>query len=293
MADRLPPLVWLRSFEAAARHLSFSQAARELALTQPAVSRHIRLLEARLGQPLFYRLPQSLQLTEAGRSYLPAIQDGFHRITAGTSEIFGGLAAEPLTIRTTPGFAEFWLAPRLNDFLAQYPDIDVRISSTVWQAEAVEGDVDLEIRYGEGHWPGASAQRLTDDDVFPVCQPELASFLRSEPVRLAEQRLFHTVGFQVGWPDWLAAAGLGEAGEKARQSHFDTAVLPLNLAAQGAGVALGRTSLAATYLADGRLAAPFDLTLRSDEAFYLAWPEEIAVRPAARAFATWLETVVA
>ena len=113
MARRLPPAQALHAFEAAARHMSFTEAARELGVTQAAISQRIRLLEHRLGQPLFLRHPRGLELTDAGRALVPAVHDAFERLTSGIAEVFGAPADAPLTVRMTPGFAAHWLAPRL------------------------------------------------------------------------------------------------------------------------------------------------------------------------------------
>ena len=131
----LPPLPWLRAFEVSARHLSFTSAARELGLSQAAVSKQIKLLELKLGEPLFFRFPRSLGLTKAGEAFLPKVQDAFERLSAGASEVFGPRRADVLTIRCAVGFAVNWLAPRLPDFMARHPDIALRLISSVWNED--------------------------------------------------------------------------------------------------------------------------------------------------------------
>lgn len=283
-----PPLNWLRAFEAAARLNSFTEAGRELGVTQSAISQNVRLLEARLGQRLFERLPQRLELTESGKAYLPAVQEGFRHIAAGTREVFGPAHGDRVTLRVTPGFAEFWLGPRLPQLYAAAPDLNLRITSTVWEIEFEAGGTDLEIRYGDGHWPGLVAEKLTVDRMFPVAAPEIGARLAAEPAALAHERLLHAIGFRVTWPTWLDAAGLSDVVDGSSGDHFDTAVLPIELAERGCGVALGRSSLVADKLAEGRLVAPLTPALETDEAFYLVRPVDVPLSADAARLAAWL-----
>lgn len=286
--QNLPPPAWLRTFEAAARHMSFTDAAAELHVTQSAVSQHIRLLEDRLGHALFHRLPRGLRLTEAGKAYLPVVHDAFERLTLGTEEVFGRAGDTPLTVRATPGFIELWLGPRLQRLFARHPDLDLRVTSSIWNTDFVETGVDLEIRYGDGEWSGLDSERLTREQLFPVCTPALAEALAGDPANLAEARLLHTDGFLNGWPEWLRHAGVDDRVDGGSGCHFDTAVLPTRLAADGLGVALGRSSLVADLLARGELVAPFATTLPTVEAFFAAWPSDAPLRPEAAALLDWL-----
>ncbi len=288
MARPLPPPAWLRTFEAAARNLSFTRAARELHVTQSAVSQQIRSLEDRLGQPLFHRLPQSLQLTDAGRAYLPVVRDAFERLTLSTEQLFGYARGDLVTIRATPAFGEFWLAPRLHELFAQHPRLEVRVISTVWNAELIESGVDLEIRYGMDEWSELQTRRLTRESVTPVCSPGLAAWLEGDPERLAGVRLLHTDGFRNDWPEWLHRAGVTKNVDGSSGSRFDTAILPLKLAEEGQGVALGRRSLIERQLEAGRLVAPFEPPLPIDEAYYVTWPADQPLRPEAEAVRDWL-----
>ncbi len=284
----LPPLSWLRAFEAAARLMSFTQAGREIGVTQSAISQNVRLLEAHLGERLFERLPNWLELTEAGKAYLPAVQDGFHRISSGTQEVFGPIRRERVTLRTTPGFAAAWLAPRIGDFYAKAPEVNLRIVSTIWDRGFEAGAADLEVRYGDGDWAGLHCERLTVERVFPLASPRLAAELAADPAGLADQRLLHTIGFRLTWPSWLDAAGLKETVDGSSGDHFDTAVTSLAVAERGLGVALSRTSLAAEHLARGTLVAPFETALETDEAFFMVWPTNAPLAPDAARFVDWL-----
>ena len=282
----LPPLSWLRAFEASARHLSFTNAAMELNLTQAAVSKQVKLLEHHLREPLFDRLPRSLALTKAGAAYLPKVSDAFERLSAGTQEVFGRRRLGMLTVRAQVGFATAWLAPRLPDFLARHPKLQLRIVSSVWAEEYEAGTFDLDIRYGFGAWPGFRADRVTRECLVPLCRPEVAARLRG-PGDLADERLLHVLGYRDGWADWLAGAGAGGV-DPARGLWFDTTPMALEVAAAGGGVALGRSSMTARDLALGRLVKPFALELPVEEGFFLVAPETGAQHADTDLFRDWL-----
>ncbi len=286
MAYKLPPLSWLRAFEASARHLSFTQAAEELLLTQAAISKQIKLLEQHLREPLFERKPRSLVLTKVGAAYLPKVQDAFDRLGAGTQEVFGGRRAEMLSVRAPVGYSVNWLAARLPRFVDAHPATPVRIVSSVWAEDFETERYDLDIRYGHGRWPGFRADRLTWEVLEPLCLPELAARLRS-PDDLAGERLLHVLGYQEGWASWLSA--VGARGVNAGSGlHFDTSLMALEVAANGGGVALGRRSMTGRDLASGRLVRPFDFALPIEESFYLVAPEGRPTHPDATRFRDWL-----
>jgi LysR family transcriptional regulator, glycine cleavage system transcriptional activator len=286
MAYRLPPLTWLRAFEAAARHMSFTDAAEELHLTQAAVSKQVKLLEQTLREPLFLRRARSLALTRAGEAYLPKVQDAFDRLGAGTAEVFGTRRAEMLTVRVQVGFAVNWLAPRLPGFLDAHPRVPLRIVSSVWAEEVEAGRHDLDIQYGTGHWPGFRVDPLVAESLQPVCRADVAARLAA-PADLARERLLHVVGYQQGWATWLDAAGT--RGVNAGSGvHFDTSLMALEVAAQGGGVALGRRSMADKEVAQGRLVRPFALAVPVAEGFHLISPEEGMAHPDSHVFRAWL-----
>ena len=286
MSQRLPPLTWLRAFEAAARHLNFTHAATELNLTQAAVSKHVKLLEHHLREPLFERLPRSLVLTKIGAAYLPKVQDAFDRLTAGTEEVFGARTEESLLVRAPIGFAVNWLAAKLPRFIDSHPAINVRIVSSIWAADYEMEGYDLDIRYGLGHWSGFSASRLTWETLTPLCLPAVAARLTT-PDDLAGENLLHVLGYQDGWATWLAAAGAARV-NAGSGLHFDTSLMAFEVAANGGGVALGRHSMATKELSSGRLVRPFDRTVDIAECFYLVEPEKGASHPDAGPFRDWL-----
>jgi LysR family transcriptional regulator, glycine cleavage system transcriptional activator len=284
----LPPLPWLRAFEVSARHLSFTSAAQELGLSQAAVSKQIKLLELKLGEPLFHRFPRSLRLTKAGEAFLPKVQDAFERLAAGAREVFGPRRADVLTIRCVVGFAVNWLAPRLPDFMARHPDIALRLISSVWNEDGGGEAFDLDIRYGDGKWPGVNSERLTHEELQPVCSPTMIKDgLLKTPADLLGQTLIHVLGYKEGWALWLKKAGVKQASANPGL-QCDTSLMAFELAAEGAGVALGRTSMIGKELSSGRLAAPFALAVPVEEGFHLVSRENAQNARQAEVFREWL-----
>lgn len=284
MKPDLPPLTWLRAFEAAARTLSFTHAATELHITQAAVSKHVKSLESHLRQPLFLRRPRGLELTKSGAAYLPKVQDAMTRLAIGTREVFGQRRTSVLTLRCAVSFAVNWLTPRLPDFFEQHPGKSIRLLSSVWSDAFDADEFDLDIQYGTGHWPGFNSHRLTWETITPLCAPSLAL---SAPDDLRDHRLLHVMGYHEGWGIWLKAAGTRNI-DAGSGLHLDTSLTAFELAANGGGIALGRKSLAEHALASGRLVAPFDLAVPIDEAFHLMRPAGSSGHPDAPAFVDWL-----
>lgn len=292
MPRRFPPAQMLHAFDEAARHMSFTEAARALGITQAAVSQRIRMLEHQLGQELFVRLPRGLELTEAGRAFVPASHEAFDRLATGIAEAFGPVGDAPVTLRTTPGFASHWLARRLPAFQRAHPQIRLRVTSAVWPSDYDLAGVDLEIRYGRGVWEGVEALPLMHEQVTPACCPAIAERL-SRPKDLAGETLLHAVGFEVGWPQWLAAAGVPGLADTAPALHCDTLATVMAFAAEGCGVALGRTGLIDTLVREGRLVTPFAERVDTGETFFAVRVAGREPRAEAQAFWQWLGAVAA
>ncbi|MBY4678120.1 transcriptional regulator GcvA [Marinobacterium arenosum] len=290
MKKKLPPLNWLRSFEASARHLSFTHAATELNLTQAAISQQVKGLETQLGAALFKRLPRGLELTDAGAAYLPAVRESIERLTVATEEVFGQRRTELLTVRVNMVFFMTWLARRLHRFRAQYPDINLRITSNIWVDERERSvETDMEIRYGKGGWESMQSDRLTRDELFPVCSP---AYLQQDkplnsPQDLVHHTLLHVVGYEEGWGYWLNQTGYDNV-PISQGFQFDTLVTALEMAVLGEGLALGRSSLVHDMIESGRLVAPFEQRVATEEAFYLVYPAQQLKHPHADAFRSWL-----
>ncbi|GAB55440.1 LysR family transcriptional regulator, glycine cleavage system transcriptional activator [Glaciecola punicea ACAM 611] len=290
MKKKLPPLNWIRSFEAAARHLSFTHAAVELNLSQAAISQQIKGLEHQLGTVLFKRLPRGLELTNAGAAYLPIVHESVERLRVATEEIFGQGRTNLLTIKVNLVFFMNWLAPKISDFRITYPEINLRITSNIWiNDKDTPSDNDFEIRYGKGKWKGLQAERLTWDNLLPVCSP---NYLNSNaplitPNDLANHTLLHVIGYEDGWGYWLNQTN-HEHLKISQGFQFDTLITALEMAILGEGIALGRTSLVDEMLSSGKLIAPFKEQIATDEAFYLAYASSNLIHPHANKFKEWI-----
>jgi LysR family glycine cleavage system transcriptional activator len=295
MSARLPSLNGLRAFEAAARHLSFTNAADELNVTQTAISHQIKRLEDELGIKLFIRQNRSLALTPQGRDYLPGVRAAFNDLRLATDRLKRRGNDHVLTISTLASMASKWLLPRISAFQELHPDIDVRITTSTSIVDFKSGDVDAAIRYGRGQWPGLRADWLTADHLFPVCSPALLK--GSKPLRkpedLARYTLLHSSGgYDDDWRLWLTAAGLPADISKHAGLSFDMIFMTLQAAIDGLGVAIGRTTYVEGDLAKGRLVMPFDIRLPADAGFYLVSPEASADTPKLKAFRDWLLSLV-
>jgi LysR family transcriptional regulator, glycine cleavage system transcriptional activator len=292
MTPRLPSLNGLRAFEAAARHLSFTQAASELNVTQTAISHQIRRLEEELGIRLFIRKNRALALTPQARDYLPGVRAAFNDLRLATDRLLRKDDDNVLTISTLASLAAKWLLPRLSTFQETHPGIDVRITTSTGLVDFRNGDVDAAIRYGRGHWPGIRADWLMADELFPVCSPALLKGDRPLkcPQDLAHHTLLHTTsGYEDDWRLWLTAAGLpADISSKPTTATFDLIFMTLQAAIDGTGVAMGRTSYVQDDIAKGRLVVPFKIALPADAGFYLVSPETAAEPPKLAAFRKWL-----
>lgn len=285
---RLPALNALKAFEAAARHESFTKAARELNVTQGAVSHQVKALEAELGLRLFDRERQRLAITEAGRSYLEVVRDAFDRLASGTERLLQRRKGGILTVTTSPNFAAKWLVHRLGRFAEAHPGIDLRLGAAKEHVDFAGEDVDVAIRHGDGRWPGLHVTRLCVEELFPVCAPSLTKgrgALRS-PTDLAHHTLLHLEGPQ-DWARWLEAAGVTTI-DVSRGPVFSERSMAIDAAIGGQGVALARSALCAWDLLAGRLVRPFLFGLKVPYAYWIVCPKANAELPKIAAFRGWL-----
>jgi LysR family glycine cleavage system transcriptional activator len=291
MAVRLPPLNALRSFEVAARHLSFSKAAEELHVTHSAVSHQIKALEEWLGTPLFRRVNRGLLLTEPGQAYLRPVRESFQKLGEATWRLKAKGRSGPLTVSVMPSFASKWLVPRLRTFRERHPDIDVRVSATPDLIDFDRDDVDVAVRYGRGNWSTElRSDLLIRESMFPVCSPKLLEGpLSLKSIQdLRHHTLLTDYDWRVDfWQLWLDAAGVTDLVPKHSLS-FNYSNLMLQAAIDGLGVALTQNALAGDDLAAGRLVRLFDVTLPTDFAYYVVTPSLAAMRPKIVAFRDWL-----
>jgi LysR family transcriptional regulator, glycine cleavage system transcriptional activator len=239
-----------------------------------------------LQHPLFIRRARSLELTTTAEAYLPKVQDALERLALGTREVFGRRRTEALTVRCAVSFAVNWLAPRLPDYQRRFPDRPLRLLSSVWSDAFDPQAHDFDIQYGRGNWPGLISHRLTWERITPLCAPQTARDLQSAD-DLRHVPLLHVLGYQEGWGIWLNAAK-ARLVDPGQGMQLDTSLTAFALAAQGAGVAMGRSSLAAHDRMSGRLVAPFGLEVPVDEAFHLLERQGADLHPDADSFREWI-----
>jgi LysR family glycine cleavage system transcriptional activator len=295
MARQLPGLGALKSFEAAARLLSFTRAAEELGVTPAAVSYQMRSLENQLGIELFRRTSRVVELTEAGRTLLTGVGEALDGIAWTVARLRGTEGRPRLTATTSPSFAAKWLVPRLHRFLERHPDADVRVDVSDRLVDLSHEEVDLAVRFGNGRYPGLRVDRLFEETIFPVCSPKLLTGRRplKQPRDLRHHTLIH-VEWQAQWatwPDWrmwLLAAGLRDL-DPQRGLHFTQTAIALQAAIDGQGIALSESTLVADDLASGRLVRPFEMSIRGPAEFaYYALTSPGETRPLVKAFRDWI-----
>lgn len=291
-----PPLTMLRTFEAAARLLSFTRAAQELHVTQAAVSQQIRQLEAILGVRLFKRLNRALLLTDAGQEYAQPVREAMRMIAEATRRLSGDQSRGRLTISVLPSIAARWLVPRIGRFRQDHPDIDLRLHTSFTPVNFRDEGVDAALRLGR--WGRRSrsehlhGEMLMREYIFPVCSPKLVG--GTPPMRRPEDLRFHTLlqDEYIDWNDWFHAVGVNVTDSHEGPAFFDSA-MSLQAAVDGVGVALGRTPLVARDLMSGRLVAPFSLRVPHKHAYRLVCPEGDQDLPKIRAFRDWLVAEIA
>ncbi|MES2265063.1 MAG: transcriptional regulator GcvA [Pseudomonadota bacterium] len=299
MARKIPPLNPLLTFEVAARHLSFARAAEELCVTAAAVSHQIKTLEDSLGMPLFVRQPKSLQLTEAGRAYLPGVQQAFRQLAEATHQLH--LRGQPsvLKVNVPPTFAVKWLIPRMDRFMKAHPEIDLKISTSTQPLDFTRDQFDLVIRYGRGQYAGMRSERCLSVEVFPVCSPSLQA--GPHPLRVPDDLRHHTLLHDDSryadvsnpdWASWLSVAGV-EGIDATRGPSFWPSHLVLDAAIDGLGVALAKKAWVEIDLAEGRLVRPFELSIPVEYAYYVIYPEERVGNMRITSFVDWVRAEVA
>ena len=287
----------LRAFEASARHQSFSLAAQELNVTPAAVGQLVRTLEDWLGSPLFVRSTSGrarLVTTEVAEQALPDIRAGLERLAVGLERLRSGSAGGVLTVAVSPAFAAKWLLPRIERFQAAWPETDLRLDTSLKPVDFVAQRIDVGVRYGRGQWPGLAAEKLMDEEVYPVCAPALlATATLQAPGDLRGQVLIHdqsvdtSTGF-ASWQAWLRHAGVqGVPTDRGLRINNSAAVL--QAAIDGQGVALARSVMAHDDLAAGRLVRLFpQVRLESALAYYVVYRPECIAPPKVAAFRDWL-----
>jgi LysR family glycine cleavage system transcriptional activator len=288
MSDYLPPLAAIRVFEAAARHLSFTRAARELGMTQAAVSYQIKLLEERVGSPLFLRRPREVALTEAGERLAPEVSRSFEILREAFID-FGAREHGTLIVNTMHTFAAQWLAPRLGIFQLRHPEIAVRLETTDRLVDFSREQVDVVVRAGKGVWPGLNAVKLLDVRFTPMLSPALAASIGGvhEPADILKLPLLDAD--DPWWILWLDAYGLPHDVLKQQKTpSMNMQTFDAIAAMTGQGVTLLTPDYFQRELAEGRLIQPFERVFGEGTSFWLAYPEGRRNVAKIKAFRDWV-----
>jgi LysR family glycine cleavage system transcriptional activator len=288
---KLPAFSLFRTFDAAARHGSFRNAADELCITPSAVSQQIHRLEASLGVKLFRRLPRRVELTRQGASLATSVQESIVMLQTACDQVTRQQDGTTICVNASPGLGSSWLVSRLPDFRAQHPGVTVMLQASNEDIDFRRQDVDLAIRWGNGRWPGARVTRLARDSVFPVCSPEFRDRHRLHGLQdldaLRDVTQLHVTAQGNTWSDWLAAAGHGIIAFRDIQ-YFGDATLMLKAAMHGQGICLSSYLLVEHDLLANRLVRPFDVDLKLAVGYYVLTNRRSDDRPAVAWFREWI-----
>ncbi|MBC8719519.1 LysR substrate-binding domain-containing protein [Ochrobactrum sp. Marseille-Q0166] len=293
MTTVLPSLAAIRVFESASRHASFTRAAEELGMTQAAVSYQIKLLEERVGAPLFLRKPRQVELTELGKRLAPAINDAFETMRAAFASAREDTQGV-LTISAVVTFASNWLVQRLGSFQMQHPALAVRLDTSNDIIDFSTSNVDMAIRAGRGNWPGLEAHELIKAQFSPMLSPKLIESVGGirEPSDLLRLRAVDPN--DPWWKIWYKAAGIENPDIKGNSfSRYGAQHLEGRAAAAGQGVGILTPAFHAAELASGQLVQPFDLLCDDGQAYWLVYPKARKNMPKIRAFREWILSVLA
>lgn len=288
------PLAGLRGFDAAARHASFTLAARELHLTQSSVSRQIQSIEAALGRPLFVRKTRAIALTPAGQRLARSVRAALEEIDALVDDLRSEGNRRRVGVTTYASFASLWLLPRLSTFSAAQPEVDIRIDASDAFIDLAAEGLDVAIRNCRTDQAPHDAIRLMDEAFIPALSPRLAE--RAGPIRSAADLARLTLlvlenasgaGAEGTWEKWFQLAGV-RAPLDVPRIVFGFVDQSMQAAVRGQGVVLARTALLADFVARGELVTPVPITMRSRYRYFLVTHPETREAPHVRAFCEWL-----
>lgn len=303
---RLPPLNSLRAFEAAARHLSFKNAAHELHVTPGAVSHQVKVLEDSLGLALFRRLTRKLELTPEGHALVPKVQEGLRSLAEAVERVRSRQESRALTVLAPPNFAARWLVPRLAGFTERHPEVDLHIASRPQMIDGRDdgptppGPEDSEagpvamVRFGDGRYAAGRVDEVFSASYVPVCSPKLLA--GPHPLRRPEDLRHHTLlhddtvieeGARPSWGAWLESIGLRDV-DATRGPRFSDASLSFEAALEGLGVALAMRPLVRSEIEAGRLVVPFNIASPASFSYYLVTPPSSPPASSVCAFRRWL-----
>lgn len=283
-------MVGLRSFEAAARHMSMKHAAAELGVTPGAVSQQIRSVEGRIQADLFIRGHRQLELTNDGAILYRTLSRNFTEIEQALDQITSGPTSKKIRLKLLPSLTIRWLVPRLASFYGQHPGFDVEVGAGMAVDEKSSDDVDFTCRLGTGDWEGLHATWLFQDTFIPVCAPTMGK--KCEQISdLLLYPLLHSMMRMDAWQIWFEKNGVNDFKPKS-EIKFANAALAYQAAEDGLGIAIAQQAYVESDLATGRLVVPFGRAVHTSLSYYLVCPSHKAQYPKNQVFLKWISSVV-
>ncbi|MBO6902640.1 MAG: LysR family transcriptional regulator [Rhizobiaceae bacterium] len=290
----MPSMPGLIAFEATARHLSFAQAAKDLSLSQGAVSKRVRQLEQALGVSLLARNNHQVLLTEIGSSYLPEVRALLGQLETSTRALINRAQGKSaIRVAVLPGFATHWLIPRLGDFRRRHPDILVNLETRLKPFDLAAEHMDGAFHFGTPNWPEATVSRLFGEYLVPVASPEIVRTDRANsPASLLEGTLLHLSSRPGLWCEWFDMVGHSQS-LPAGGPNFDQFSMVIAAAVHGQGAAIVPRFMIETELREGSLSVVFDRPLVCDRSYYFVTPLHACSDPHVIAFAEWVSQCAA
>ncbi len=284
----LPSLNFLHTFESVARHLSFTNAAKELFVTQAAVSHQIKALEEYLGVKLFYREKRKVFLSEEGQKLLPSVVSGLQGIADSLENIRNYDSEDTIVVGVGSSFSANWLVHLLGAFYQKYPEVNLHLKISNNDPDFSSDGTDMAVVWGKGDWQGLECEKLMVVEFTPVCSPDLlkGSHPLKTPEDLVHYPLLDDPDYDI-WQEWLEEAGIPERKYKRRAVIRDANVL-IHSTLAGHGIALCAVGIVQEYLDTGRLIRPFDHSITGGGFYYLVYPEKALRKPPVRLFKNWL-----
>ncbi len=284
----------LLAFEAAARHSSFTKAAGELNVTQPAISQAIKKVEQALGVALFERRNRGVNLTEVGERFYTDISFGLMHILRSAEGIAIKLSSQHVTLSCSTAFAHYWMVPRLSDFKKRHPGIEIRLQTTDRDVDFMQDNVSLEVRRGTGEFPGFHANRIAKEQLYPVASPAYLG-KHGKPADandLLDHALIHLeepFRLRPTWADWLQAHGVAytDTGGGLRLNDY---ALVIQAAIAGEGIAFGWHHIVERLVDQRLLVKLMDGSYKVGQGFYVVWPKRSVLSPQSEIFLSWLQS---
>tara|TARA_B110000211_G_scaffold53645_1_gene59336 strand:- start:48 stop:971 length:924 start_codon:yes stop_codon:yes gene_type:complete len=283
-----PSLNFLNTFESVARHLSFTNAAKELFVTQAAVSHQIKALEEYLGVKLFHREKRKVLLSDEGQKLLPSVVSGLQGIADSLDNIRNYESEDTIVVGVGSSFSANWLVHRLGAFYQKYPEVNLNLKISNNDPDFGADGTDLAVVWGKGDWQGLMYEKLMIVEFTPVCSPDLLK--KTHPLKTPEDLIHYPLlddpDYNI-WQEWMEEAGIPERKYKRRTVIRDSNVL-IHSTLEGHGISLCAVGIVQEYLDSGRLIRPFELSITGGGFYYLVYPEKALRKPLVRLFKTWL-----